>query len=84
VYHRHLHRNNDNATSFWKTRTGIALLMLAIIAFFYLAREHYGHLSQGLPYLILLLCPLLHLFGHNHGGHSSSTPIGVSKDEDRK
>ncbi|MTI90800.1 MAG: DUF2933 domain-containing protein [Pseudomonas stutzeri] len=80
MYHRHLHRNNE--ISFWKARPGVALLMLAIIGFFYLAREHYGHLLQGLPYIILLLCPLLHLFGHNHGGRSN--PTRVSKDKDRK
>lgn len=55
----------------WRSRPGIVLGMLLVIALFYLAREHYGHLSQALPYLILLLCPLLHLFGHAHGGHHS-------------
>ena len=69
---------------FWKSKIGIALIMLAVIGIFYVAREHYGHLSQALPYLILLLCPLMHLFGHNHGGHSHSSGAAVSKDEDRK
>ena len=36
--------------------------------------RHNAHLSQLLPFLILLACPLLHLFGHGghggHGGHS--------------
>ena len=78
----------------WITRTTLALrnhlfgrarlIMLAVIGIFYVAREHYGHLSQALPYLILLLCPLMHLFGHNHGGHSHSSGAAVSKDEDRK
>ena len=55
---------------FWRSKPSIALGMLLVIALFYLAREHYGHVSQALPYLILLLCPLMHLFGHHHGGHS--------------
>lgn len=59
----------DPAPPFWKSKPGIALGMLLVIALFYLAREHYGHISQLLPYLILLLCPLMHLFGHHHGGH---------------
>lgn len=54
---------------FWQGPRGIALLMLAVIAIFYLVREHLDHAMQALPYLILLLCPLLHLFGHKHGGH---------------
>jgi len=43
--------------------------MLAVIGLFYVVREHFDHAVQALPYLILLLCPLLHLFGHKHGGH---------------
>ncbi|EIK52643.1 hypothetical protein YO5_07723 [Stutzerimonas stutzeri TS44] len=54
---------------FWRSRRGIALLMLAMIGLFYLVREHLTHTAQALPYLILLLCALMHLFGHNHGGH---------------
>jgi hypothetical protein len=26
----------------------------------------------------------MHLFGHNHGGHSHSSSTAVSKDEERK
>ena len=55
--------------SFWRSKAGIALGMLLVIALFYLAREHYGHISLLLPYAILLLCPLMHLFGHHHNGH---------------
>ncbi|MDR8364266.1 DUF2933 domain-containing protein [Pseudomonas sp. JL3] len=56
------------APSFWHSKPGIALGMLLVIGLFYLVREHYGHISPILPYLILLLCPLMHLFGHHHGG----------------
>lgn len=31
--------------------------------------RHNAHLLQLLPFLILLACPLMHLFGH--GGHGS-------------
>lgn len=61
--------NPSRQPSFWRSKPGIALGMLLVIGLFYLAREHYGHLSQLLPYAILLLCPLMHLFGHSHGGH---------------
>ncbi|MGU9982491.1 DUF2933 domain-containing protein [Phreatobacter sp. HK31-P] len=46
----------------------IALASLAIIAAFYVLREHWSHALGLLPYLLLLACPLLHLF-HGHGGH---------------
>lgn len=42
---------------------------LAVIAF-YLITEHTAHLFGILPYLLLLACPLMHLFMHGrHGGH---------------
>ena len=69
---------------FWKRKTGIALIMLAVIGVFYVAREHFGHISQVLPYLILLLCPLMHMFGHYHGGHSHRSETDIPKDDNRK
>lgn len=37
---------------------------------FLLLTEHRAHLLGILPYLILLACPLMHLFMHHgHGGH---------------
>lgn len=32
--------------------------------------RHGEHLTQLLPFLILLACPLMHLF-HGHGGHGA-------------
>jgi hypothetical protein len=46
-------------------------LLLAIAAFF-LWQEHRAHLLGALPYLLLLLCPVIHLFMHRgHRGHAS-------------
>lgn len=49
----------------------VALLMVAVIAGFYLLREHWSHVTGNWIYLLLLACPLMHLFhGHGrHGGH---------------
>lgn len=41
---------------------------LAIVAFFIL-REHWAHALGLAPYLLLLACPLMHLFGHRHHGY---------------
>jgi hypothetical protein len=41
--------------------------MLAIAATgVYLLWNHKGHVLAAAPYLLLLACPLLHLFGHRH------------------
>ena len=45
----------------------IFLGFLAIAAFFLLS-EHRAHLLGILPLLLLLACPLLHLFHGSHGG----------------
>ena len=34
----------------------------------YLLREHWNHVAGSWPYLLLLACPLMHLF-HGHGGY---------------
>ncbi len=46
----------------------IALAMVAVIGGFYLLREHWNHVAGNWIYLLLLACPLMHLF-HGHGGH---------------
>jgi Protein of unknown function (DUF2933) len=46
----------------------IAAAMTALIGGFYLLREHWGHVAGYWPYLLLLACPVMHLF-HGHGGH---------------
>jgi hypothetical protein len=41
-----------------------------MIAMLYLVTEHTVHFFGLLPYGLLLLCPLLHLFMHGaHGSH---------------
>lgn len=75
--------SRDPSPSFWRSKPAIALGMLLVIALFYLAREHYGHISRLLPYVILLLCPLMHLFGHHHGGHRQHRDAAPPGDDNR-
>jgi hypothetical protein len=46
----------------------VLLGFLAIAAFFLIA-EHQAHVLGALPYVLLLLCPALHLLMHR--GHGS-------------
>jgi len=39
-----------------------------LIAGYFLLTEHRAHVVQFLPFVLLLACPLLHMF-HGHGGH---------------
>lgn len=47
------------------------LIAFAAVAGFFLITEHQAHLYGALPYLLLLACPLMHLF-HGHGNHHGS------------
>lgn len=50
-------------------RAKIAWIVFAAIAAFYLWTEHRAHLLGALPFLLLLACPLMHLFMHGGHGH---------------
>ena len=60
------------------SRLNIALLSFLAIIGFFLLTEHWAHLYGYLPFLLLLACPLLHMFGHGghggHGGHEHDEP----------
>lgn len=53
-------------------RYRIALIGFLAIAGFFLLTEHTAHVLAALPYVLVLLCPLMHLFhhhGHEHEHH---------------
>ncbi len=56
-------------TRWWRSRTIIVFLAFAAIAVFFLWQEHRAHLLGALPFVLLLLCPLLHLFMHRGHGN---------------
>ena len=59
------------------SRSDWVLLGFLAIAGFFLLIEHRAHVLGVLPFLLLLACPLLHLFHHGghgrHGGASKAT-----------
>lgn len=75
--HGHEHSSEHMDTpSFWRSRYSIGLLVFGAIAAYFLLTEHLAHVVGALPLLILLACPLMHVFmhhGHDHGGHNHSS-----------
>ena len=62
--------HHRSGTSFgWRSLA--VLLFFALVGGFLLSAEHRAHTLGILPFLlILLLCPLMHIFMHGgHGGH---------------
>lgn len=68
------HKHSDNNAPTRRSgagRTWWVFAGFAAMAFLLLAVEHRAHLLGWLPWLFLLVCPLMHLFmhgGHGHGG----------------
>ena len=55
---------------FWRSRYAVGLLVMGAIAAYFLLTEHRAHFLGALPFLLLLSCPLMHVFMHHgHGGH---------------
>ena len=66
--HQHATNASISKIPLWKRPTGIALLMVLVIGAFFQLREHWGHIFGFWPYLLLLVCPLMHLFHGHHTG----------------
>ena len=83
--------NQDSAPPFWRSRYAIGLLVLGAVAAYFLLSEHRAHFFGALPFLLLLACPLMHMFMHGghggqgrhgggHGDHTSGKPAGASSE----
>lgn len=68
----HRAENDERPPGFWTSKTGLAAIGFLLIAAFLLLSEHRAHAFGYLPFLLLLACPLLHMFMHGgHGGHGA-------------
>lgn len=67
--HDRLHRDGPDEVT-WRTRAKWVFVGFAFVAAFFLFAEHRAHVLPLLPWLLLLACPLMHVFMHGrHGGH---------------
>ena len=98
--HDHAHSNQaarqpdpDHAPPFWRSRYAIGLLVLGAVAAYFLLSEHRAHFFGALPFVLLLACPLMHIFMHGghggehggghaggHGDHASGKPAATSSE----
>ena len=72
-------RSERRGGGFFRSPTGYVFVAFIAIGGYFLWTEHRAHLSSILPFLILLLCPIMHLF-HGHGDHGH----GDKDDKDDK
>ncbi|MBI5335957.1 MAG: DUF2933 domain-containing protein [Burkholderiales bacterium] len=72
--------DDGHMPSRWRSPLGIFMLISGAIGVYYLLTEHLTHVTQAVPYLFLLACPLMHLFhGHGHHGHQGHQHNGQSQ-----
>ena len=79
--------DRDSAPRNIWSRGNIVLVAFLAIAGFYLIAEHRAHFFGYLPLLLLLACPLLHMFMHGrHGRHGGGQhgDSGSTKSTDRQ
>lgn len=79
--------NKNKKKPFWKN----PMVIIALIGIAYwLYTYHFEHALGFLPYAILLLCPLMHVFmhgghgSHNHGGSESHEHKGEKHDHQQE
>lgn len=62
--------DSAGASGFWHSRYAVGLMVMGAVAGYFLVMEHLAHVVDALPYVLLLACPLMHLFMHHgHGDH---------------
>ena len=64
----------SKAPPFWRSRHGLGLMLFGAVTAYFLLSEHRAHFLGALPYLLLLACPLMHVFMHH--GHGDSDHQG--------
>ena len=65
-------RHESGPPAFWGSRYSIGFLVLGAIAAYFLLSEHRAHFIGSLPWLLLLACPLMHVFMHDgHADHEA-------------
>jgi hypothetical protein len=80
----HDERSAQPEGSFWTSRAFLVCVAFLVIGLILLWTEHLAHALGYLPYLLILACPLMHLFMHGgHGGHGGGNAHHSRTDRDQ-
>jgi hypothetical protein len=71
IDHTEHHQRTQQEGGFWTSRAFLVCAPFLVIGGVLLWTEHLAHAFGYLPYLLILACPLMHIFMHGgHGGHA--------------
>ena len=66
----------------WDRKWTLLAASLGVILAFFLLREHWAQAFGIAPYILLLACPVMHLFhGHGSHGHTARGEDRVGKND---
>jgi Protein of unknown function (DUF2933) len=81
----HAHSVQTAVPPFWRSRYAVGLLVFGAVATYFLLSEHRAHFIGALPFLLLLSCPVMHIFMHHgHGGHGGDHQANGHGDQSSK
>jgi hypothetical protein len=72
--------NQHEMKNFWKNPV---VLLVTLGAGYWIYTYHFEHALGVLPYAILLLCPLMHIFMHGNHGHGGHQHDHTKTEEDK-
>jgi hypothetical protein len=75
------HAENKGLMCHFLSWKGVVFVLILGGLSYYLLTERLAHLALALPYIFLLACPLMHIFGHGHGGHGGHHDKSTNKGE---
>lgn len=83
-----MHKHDSHNDHLQQSKAKWVFIAFFLIAGYFLVTEHKAHLSGWLSaygiWLLLLACPLMHLFMHHgHGGHGPGNAPNESSKEKR-
>ena len=86
---QHAHQHEPDGGNGTKSKIKWVFIGFLVVAAYFLVTEHRAHLLGWLPsygiWLLLLACPLMHLFMHGghggHGGHGSHRDDGDARSD---
>ncbi len=64
--------NNKRKKLWWKTPFGMVCSVIFLVTLFVLIQDHTAHIGNYWIWLILLACPLMHIFMHGSHNHNSN------------
>ena len=74
-------KSQSSMAVWYKRRANLPYMLLIGAAGLYILTDHWAHAAPYLPWLLILACPLMHVFMHRgHGGHGGHGRHGERND----